>query len=123
MGAKSAEARTPSFIVRGKRPAKASIAFMIVPAVYIIWTGSLDTFFYATAAAGFLIGAFACWLAAASLGSYAFETEAKWREIKFKTYLQAFGLVLLITAFEWGRAYFENLFWNASLSSGLRRQT
>lgn len=109
MDAKSAEARTPNFAVRGKGPAKASIALMIVPAVYVIWTGSLDTFFYATASAGFLIGAFACWHAATSLGSYACETEAKWRELKLKTYLQAFGLLLLIIALARGRAYFESL--------------
>ncbi|WP_138933189.1 hypothetical protein [Roseovarius arcticus] len=109
MDAKSAENRTPGFVIRVKGPAKASIALMIVPAVYAIWTGSLDTFFYTTASAGFLIGAFACWRAATSLGSYALEAEAKWREIKFKTYLQAFGLILLIIAFEQGRAYFETL--------------
>ena len=109
MDAKSAEIRTPKFVVRGKSLAKASVALMIISAVYAIWTGSLDTIFYATASAGFLIGAFACWQAATSLGSYACATEAKWRDVKFKTYLQAFGLTLLVIALERGKTFFENL--------------
>ncbi len=108
MDAKSAEARRPSFAVRGKGIAKASAAVMIVPGVYVIWTRSVDTFVFATASVGLLIGAFAFWQVATSLGSYACETEANWRETKFKTYLQAFGLVLLVIALNRGRAYFES---------------
>ena len=109
MDAKSAEVRTPNFVVRGKGLAKVSVAAMLVSGVYLVWTSSLDTVFYATASIGFLIGAFACWQAATTLGSYSCATKAKWRDVKFKAYLQAFGLTLLIVALGRGKTFFESL--------------
>ncbi|MEP3392842.1 MAG: hypothetical protein ABJN34_04140 [Litoreibacter sp.] len=109
MDTKSAEVRTSKFAVRGTGLAKASVAVMLVSGVYVVWTGSLDAISYATASVGFLIGAFACWQAATSLGLHFCPTETKWRDVKLKAYLQAFGLTLLIVALERGKTFFESL--------------
>lgn len=89
------ENKTP-FVSKGKKLTQICMAIGTVSIAYMLYTGRVDTFAYASISASLVFAICALWRCTNSIGSYAFTSHIEWRKVKNKSYIQALGITIFL---------------------------